>query len=215
MSHQVLVSDQILTKADFDKANGLIPAIIQHTDTGEVLMLGWMNQSSLQQTIETSKVTFFSRSRQALWIKGETSGNYLNCISVALDCDNDTLLVQARPVGPTCHTGANTCWHDDFAKPFLNQLIELIESRKQDMTLPDKQHNSYCHSLFKAGTKRVAQKVGEEGVETALAAVAGDKNELINEASDLLFHLLVLLEDNDLKLQQVQECLQDRHKSSQ
>ncbi|OAT31369.1 phosphoribosyl-AMP cyclohydrolase/phosphoribosyl-ATP pyrophosphatase [Buttiauxella brennerae ATCC 51605] len=193
---------------DWEKTDGLMPVIVQHAKSGEVLMLGYMNPEALAQTIESGKVTFFSRTKQRLWTKGETSGNFLNVVNIAQDCDNDTLLILVNPIGPTCHLGTSSCfgetqhdWH------FLYQLEELLASRKT--ADPE---SSYTAKLYASGTKRIAQKVGEEGVETALAATVNDRFELKNEASDLVYHLLVLLQDQDLDLSAVIENLRERHK---
>jgi phosphoribosyl-ATP pyrophosphohydrolase/phosphoribosyl-AMP cyclohydrolase len=206
------------TSVDWDKQQGatsglvpasvppLVPAIVQHHLTGKVLMLGYMNKAALEKTLATKQVTFFSRSKQRLWTKGETSGNTLELIAIDQDCDNDSLLVQVIPKGPTCHKGTESCWKDGNAHTFMDNLTNVIISRKgQDAD------SSYTASLFKAGTKRIAQKVGEEGLETALAAATHDKEELVNEASDLMYHLLVLLEDQDLSMEIITKNLMQRH----
>lgn len=193
---------------DWEKTDGLMPVIVQHAKSGEVLMLGYMNPEALAQTIDSGKVTFFSRTKQRLWTKGESSGNLLNVVNIAPDCDNDTLLVLANPIGPTCHLGTSSCFsetHHDWH--FLYQLEQLLASRKT--ADPE---SSYTAKLYASGTKRIAQKVGEEGVETALAATVNDRFELKNEASDLVYHLLVLLQDQDLDLSAVIEHLRERHK---
>ncbi|MEX0915599.1 MAG: bifunctional phosphoribosyl-AMP cyclohydrolase/phosphoribosyl-ATP diphosphatase HisIE, partial [Wenzhouxiangellaceae bacterium] len=179
-----------LDQADWQKADGLLPAVVQDTGTGRVLMLGYMNREALEKTQATGHVTFFSRSKQRLWTKGETSGNTLELVGMQLDCDRDTLLVQAIPHGPTCHLGTETCWGDAVnpSVGFLAELERIIESRKG--ADPD---SSYTARLLEAGIKRCAQKVGEEGVEVALAASAGDREELVSESADLLYHLLVVL----------------------
>ena len=200
------LNDEQIVAIDWQKNDGLVPAIIQNFHSGQVLMLGYMNEQAIIQTQQTNTVTFFSRSKSRLWTKGESSHNYLNLKSIAIDCDNDTLLIQAVPEGPTCHLGTQSCWDDEGIDPFLIELTNLIKSRKIKAS-----QNSYTRSLFESGTKRIAQKVGEESVETALAAATNDKEELINEASDLLFHLMVLLEDQGLGLNDVIECLSDRH----
>ncbi len=193
---------------DWAKMDGLVPAIVQDADTGEVLMLGYMNEAALEQTREIGKVTFFSRSKQRLWTKGETSGNVLTFVEAVVDCDADTILVRARPAGPTCHTNAWTCFGDEIrpSLAFLGRLDRLIETRERDRPA-----GSYTTKLFEKGTKRIAQKVGEEGVETALAATAGDREELINESADLLYHLTVLLRDSGLSLEDVAARLAARH----
>lgn len=191
---------------DWDKQAGLIPAVVQNHLSGKVLMLGYMDKAALAKTLETQTVTFFSRSKQRLWTKGETSGNTLKLVAIDLDCDNDSLLVQVLPAGPTCHLGRESCWKDDNAHPFINNLASLIASRKGQSS-----DSSYTASLFESGTKRIAQKVGEEGLETALAAATHDKEELIDEASDLIYHLLVLLEDQQMGLDDISENLMKRH----
>ena len=203
-----MLTEQQRNQLDWEKTDNLMPVIVQHAVSGEVLMLGYMNQEALAQTEQCGKVTFFSRTKQRLWTKGETSGNFLNVVSITPDCDNDTLLVLANPIGPTCHLGTSSCfapakhdWH------FLYELEELLASRKT--ADPE---SSYTAKLYASGTKRIAQKVGEEGVETALAATVNDRFELKNEASDLVYHLLVLLQDQDLDLSAVIENLKQRHK---
>ncbi|MCT4706776.1 bifunctional phosphoribosyl-AMP cyclohydrolase/phosphoribosyl-ATP diphosphatase HisIE [Enterobacteriaceae bacterium H11S18] len=203
-----MLTEQQRNQLDWEKTDNLMPVIVQHAVSGEVLMLGYMNQEALAQTEQSGKVTFFSRTKQRLWTKGETSGNFLNVVSITPDCDNDTLLVLANPIGPTCHLGTSSCfapakhdWH------FLYELEELLASRKT--ADPE---SSYTAKLYASGTKRIAQKVGEEGVETALAATVNDRFELKNEASDLVYHLLVLLQDQDLDLSAVIENLKQRHK---
>lgn len=203
-----LLTGEQISQLDWEKVDNLMPAIIQHAVSGEVLMLGYMNQEALSVTQSSGKVTFYSRTKERLWTKGETSENYLNVVSITADCDNDTLLVLVNPVGPTCHKGNNSCFHPaetDWA--FLYQLEELLASRKT--ADPE---SSYTAKLYASGTKRIAQKVGEEGVETALAATVNDRFELKNEASDLVYHLLVLLQDQDLNLSAVIDNLRQRHK---
>jgi phosphoribosyl-ATP pyrophosphohydrolase/phosphoribosyl-AMP cyclohydrolase len=194
----------------WDKMGGLIPAIVQDAFDGRVLMQGFMNREALAVTLESGKVTFWSRSRQQLWTKGETSDNYLELVEIHVDCDRDCLLVKARPEGPTCHLGSDTCF-DGQGKvfpelAFLAELQRVIKKRNEDR--PD---GSYTTTLFAAGKKRIAQKVGEEGVETALAAVAGDDEELLNESADLVYHLLVLLRARNLELESLLEVLKVRH----
>lgn len=203
-----LLTGEQISQLDWEKVDNLMPAIIQHAVSGEVLMLGYMNQEALSVTQSSGKVTFNSRTKERLWTKGETSENYLNVVSITPDCDNDTLLVLVNPLGPTCHKGNNSCFHPaetDWA--FLYQLEELLASRKT--ADPESSHTA---KLYASGTKRIAQKVGEEGVETALAATVNDRFELKNEASDLIYHLLVLLQDQDLNLSAVIENLRQRHK---
>ncbi|GAA3884685.1 bifunctional phosphoribosyl-AMP cyclohydrolase/phosphoribosyl-ATP diphosphatase HisIE [Gibbsiella dentisursi] len=202
-----MLTEQQKAQLDWEKTDNLMPAIIQHAVSGEVLMLGYMNPAALAATEESGKVTFFSRTKQRLWTKGESSGNFLNVVSITPDCDNDTLLVLANPVGPTCHQGTSSCFHPATSDwGFLYQLEQLLAERKN--ASPD---TSYTAKLYASGTKRIAQKVGEEGVETALAATVNDREELTNEASDLVYHLLVLLQDQDLDLSKVIGCLRARH----
>jgi phosphoribosyl-ATP pyrophosphohydrolase/phosphoribosyl-AMP cyclohydrolase len=198
-----------LDKIDWDKGQGLVPAIVQNIDGGQILMLAYMDHAALAQTISSKKVTFFSRSKNRLWTKGETSGNWLDFISGEMDCDADTLLIQARPQGPSCHTGSVTCFNDQTPNNigFLDQLTILIAERHK--TMPE---GSYTTSLFNEGKARIAQKVGEEGVELALARMKDDNTELANEAADLLFHMMVLLEDAGLSLTDAISVLQNRHK---
>ncbi|UYU30717.1 bifunctional phosphoribosyl-AMP cyclohydrolase/phosphoribosyl-ATP diphosphatase HisIE [Siccibacter colletis] len=202
-----MLTEQQRAQLDFEKTDGLLPAVIQHAVSGEVLMLGYMNDEALRVTEQSGKVTFWSRTKQRLWTKGESSGHFLNVVSITPDCDNDTLLILVNPVGPTCHLGTSSCfgeahhqWH------FLWELEQLLASRKT--ADPE---SSYTAKLYASGTKRIAQKVGEEGVETALAATVNDRHELTNEASDLMYHLLVLLQDQDLDLTTVIENLRKRH----
>jgi phosphoribosyl-ATP pyrophosphohydrolase/phosphoribosyl-AMP cyclohydrolase len=189
----------------------LLPAIVQHAISGKVLMQGYMNPDALQHTLDSGNVTFFSRSKQRLWTKGESSGHTLQLVSIDSDCDSDSLLVLAMPQGPTCHVGTETCWHDNNANSpqlaFLYDLEQVIKSREGADP-----KSSYTASLFAKGVKRIAQKVGEEGVESALAAMAGDREELKNEAADLLFHLLVLLRSQQLELADVIAILKQRHR---
>ena len=193
----------------WEKGSGLLPAIIQDVNTGQVLMLGYMNADALAKTLDLKKVTFYSRSKDRLWTKGETSGNWLDFVSAEMDCDADTILIQARPHGPVCHTGSKTCFNNHSASTtgFLDQLSALIGLRHR--TMPE---NSYTTSLFRDGTARIAQKVGEEGLELALARMKNDPEETKNEAADLLFHMMVLLEDADLAFSDVVAVLQERHK---
>ena len=198
-----------LDEIDWDKGEGLVPAIVQNTDNGQILMLAYMDRAALAQTISSKKVTFFSRSKNRLWTKGETSGNWLDFISGEMDCDADTLLIQARPQGPSCHTGSVTCFNDQTPSNigFLDQLGALIADRHK--TMPE---GSYTTSLFAEGKARIAQKVGEEGVELALARMKDDSAEMASEAADLLFHMMVLLEDAGLSLADAISVLQNRHK---
>ncbi len=196
-------------KIDFEKMGGLVPAIVQDAITKNVLMLGFMNEEAYQKTIETQHVTFYSRTRQTLWTKGETSGHFLNLVSMQIDCDNDTLLVKAKPIGPTCHTGTDTCWgesNDMNPLLFLTELQDFINKRKEEMP-----EGSYTTKLFKDGVNKIAQKVGEEALETVIEATNGNSEHLIYEASDLLYHLLVLLTDKGLRIEDVAAELQKRH----
>ncbi len=185
----------------------LIPAVIQHSLTSQVLMLGYMNEESLAKTKEEGKVTFYSRSKQRLWTKGETSGNFLNVVSIQEDCDQDTYLIKVLPEGETCHTGAYTCFGEKEPQGFLYELQQIIQERKNNPTA-----NSYTSELFQKGTKKIAQKVGEEATEVILEAMDNNKELLTEEASDLMYHLLVLLADLGLELQDVDRKLMERHK---
>jgi phosphoribosyl-ATP pyrophosphohydrolase/phosphoribosyl-AMP cyclohydrolase len=195
---------------DWEKMDGLLPAIVQDAFDGRVLMQAYMNAEALAGSLDSGRVTFWSRSRQALWTKGETSGNYLELVEVHADCDGDCLLLLARPLGPTCHRGTDSCF--DAEMPVLPELaflagLERLVARRDE----ERPGDSYTTRLLEAGIKRIAQKVGEEGVETALAAVAGDRDELAGEAADLLYHLLVLLRAGGLSLQDVIQTLESRH----
>ena len=188
--------------------NGLVPAIIQDHLTNQVLMLGFMNQESFNITQETKKVCFFSRTKNALWTKGETSGNYLLVQKILLDCDNDSLLIKVKPLGPTCHTGADTCWNEkNISIDFLYQLQQVIADRKINPI-----ENSYINSLYNKGINKIAQKLGEEAVELVIEALGNDKNLFLNESADLLFHFLILLEEKNVHLQEVIQILKNRHK---
>jgi phosphoribosyl-ATP pyrophosphohydrolase/phosphoribosyl-AMP cyclohydrolase len=197
---------------DFDKGNGLIPAIVQDADSFQVLMLGYMNRSALETTLEKERVTFFSRSKQRLWTKGETSGNYLDVVDLQQDCDNDTLLVLAHPHGPTCHTGNESCFFKKDFKPtsspdFLSQLESLIVSRKKE-----RPEGSYTTHLFNEGLDLITQKVGEEAIETVIEAKNSNPDEFKGEVADLLYHLLVLLAEKGISLEEVIKKLKSRHK---
>ncbi|MUJ23026.1 bifunctional phosphoribosyl-AMP cyclohydrolase/phosphoribosyl-ATP diphosphatase HisIE [Aliivibrio fischeri] len=202
---------ELATRIDWEKVDGLVPAIIQDFGSSQVLMMGYMNQDALAKTLETDKVTFFSRTKNRLWTKGEESGNSLNLVNISLDCDNDTLLIKVNPVGPTCHTGTTTCWDGDKTEEtqlvWLHQLEQLLAERKNADP-----NSSYTASLYARGTKRISQKVGEEGVEVALAATSGDKAELVCESADLIYHLFVLLQDQGLSFDDVINKLKERHK---
>ncbi|MCD7914664.1 MAG: bifunctional phosphoribosyl-AMP cyclohydrolase/phosphoribosyl-ATP diphosphatase HisIE [Tannerellaceae bacterium] len=195
---------------DFEKAGGLIPAIIQDDKTNKVLMLGFMNEEAYKQTIETGKVTFFSRTRNCLWMKGETSGNTLQVVQVMEDCDRDTLLIKANPAGPVCHTGNDTCFGEKNAEDilFLKQLQNFIERRRQEMP-----EGSYTTSLFTKGVNRMAQKVGEEAVETVIEATNGTEEGFIYESSDMIYHLIVLLTSKGLCIEDLCRELMKRHKA--
>ena len=199
-----------INQLDFGKLDGLIPAIVQDDVTNKVLMLGFMNQEALEKTRETGKVTFYSRTRKRLWTKGEESGNFLNLVSIASDCDNDTLLVKVNPVGPVCHTGNDTCWNETNKQDdlnFLKYLQNFIDQRKKEMP-----EGSYTTSLFQSGTRKITQKVGEEAVETIIGAMANDDENFIYEGADLLYHLIVLLTHKGYRLEDLARELQKRHK---
>jgi len=195
---------------DFNKnSDGLVPAIIQDSSTRQVLMLGYMNEEAYRQTCTLKKVTFYSRSKQRLWTKGEESGNYLVLVDIQVDCDKDTLLVRATPQGPTCHTGADTCW-DEINEPsfgFLSELEHVIKERKEN---PSSQ--SYVASLFKKGINKIAQKVGEEAVETVIEAKDQNDTLFLDESADLLFHYLILLQAKGFRLKDIADVLEKRHR---
>lgn len=197
-------------KIDFDKyKDGLVPAIIQDASTNKVLMLGYMNNEALDKTNNLGKVTFYSRSKQRLWTKGEESGNYLNLVDLLSDCDNDALLVKVNPSGPTCHKGTDTCWKEENKETFgfIYQLEHIIKDRKENSKLED----SYVASLFDKGINKIAQKVGEEAVEVVIEAKDTNNNLFLNESADLLFHYLILLQAKGFKLQDVINELKKRH----
>jgi len=204
----VLVTKENFADLAWQKMNNLIPAIIQHAATGAVLMQGFMNQEALKATLISGKATFYSRSKQALWLKGETSDNFLNVRQVLTDCDKDSLLIACIPMGPTCHLGTESCFPEQklTQQNFLSQLEQVIEHKKQENI-----EDSYTAFLFSKGTTKIAQKVGEEGVEVALAAVAETKEDLLGECADLFYHTLVLLADKGIKLEEVMSVLQQRH----
>ena len=198
-------------KIDFEKMDGLVPAIIQDATTRQVLMLGFMNEEAYQKTLDTGHVTFWSRTRQTLWTKGETSGHFLNLVDMKIDCDEDTLLVRVNPIGPTCHTGTDTCWGEENVQQgsallFLTELQDFIDKRKQEMP-----EGSYTTSLFNKGINKIAQKVGEEALETVIEATNGTTEHLVYEASDLLYHLIVMLTEKGLRIEDVAEELHRRH----
>ena len=189
---------------------GLVPAIIQDAKTKHVLMLGYMNEEAFQKTVSTKQVTFFSRSKQRLWTKGEESGNFLQLIDIKNDCDNDTLLVQVNPVGPACHKGSDTCWNESNSQNFgfLTQLESVIKNRKENAEA----ENSYVASLFKKGINKIAQKVGEEAVEVVIEAKDANDHLFLEESADLLFHYLILLQAKGFKLEDITQVLEKRHK---
>lgn len=199
-----------ITQIDFKKLNGLVPAVVQDNVTMKVLMVGFMNKEAAEKTLESGKVTFFSRTKNRLWTKGEESGNFLNVISVLVDCDEDTLLIKADPVGPVCHTGADTCFEEKNDKneiQFLSFLQDFIDKRKKEMP-----EGSYTTSLFEKGTRKITQKVGEEAVETIIGAMANDDENFIYEAGDLLYHLIVLLSHKGYRIEDIVRELKKRHK---
>ena len=198
-----------ISQIDLKKMGGLVPAIIQDSQTMKVLMLGFMNEEAVAKTQEIGKVTFFSRTKNRLWTKGEESGNFLNVVSILIDCDNDTLLIKAKPVGPVCHTGADTCFDEINPKgdvQFLSYLQDFIDKRKAEMP-----EGSYTTSLFTKGTRKITQKVGEEAVETIIGAMANDDENFIYEAGDLLYHLIVLLTHKGYRIEDIVRELQKRH----
>lgn len=195
---------------DFEKGQGLVPAIIQDAETKNVLMLGYMNKDAYQKTVETGRVTFWSRTRNTLWTKGETSGNFLNVVEIKNDCDQDTLLIKVHPDGPTCHKGTDTCWGEkNESNPllFLTELQNFIEKRHEEMP-----EGSYTTSLFESGINKMAQKVGEEAVETIIEAANGTNERLVYEGSDLLYHLIVMLTAKGLSIEDLASELEERHK---
>jgi phosphoribosyl-ATP pyrophosphohydrolase/phosphoribosyl-AMP cyclohydrolase len=204
----MIITKQNMAELAWQKMDNLIPCIVQNAVSGKVLMQGFMNQAALEKTLETELVTFYSRSKQRLWTKGEESGNSLRLTEITADCDHDSILALVNPVGPTCHTGTETCWYDsqsaDFS--FIAELEQVIADRKG--ADPD---SSYTAHLYSKGIKRIAQKVGEEGVETALAATVQDLDELKNESADLIYHLAVLLQASNLSFSDVVDVLRARH----
>lgn len=194
---------------DFDKVDGLIPSIIQDNDTNKVLMLGYMNREALAKTEELKKVTFYSRTKQRLWTKGEESGNFLNVVSIECDCDRDTLLIKVNPVGPVCHTGTDTCFGEVNKEDvmFFKYLQQFIEKRYREMP-----EGSYTTSLFQSGVNRMAQKVGEEAIESVIEACNGTDERLVYESADMLYHLIVLLASKGLSIEDLARELQKRHK---
>jgi len=202
-----------MEKIDFQKGNGLVPAIVQDADTRVVLMLGYMNQEAFTMTQTSGMVTFYSRSKDRIWTKGEESGNYLRLVEVRVDCDRDTLLIKARPAGPVCHRGTDTCWEEDNVNElaFLEHLEGVIALRQQEAVRGEGK-NSYVASLFRDGINKIAQKVGEEAVETVIEAKDADRDRFLNESADLLFHFMVLLRAKGHRLGEVVSVLEGRHK---
>ena len=200
---------RLVLSLNWDKKTGLLPAIIQDSDNLRVLMLGYMNKDSLKITLKTKKVTFYSRKRKNLWTKGEISKNYLNLVDLETDCDSDTLLIKAKPSGPTCHLGKQTCFNDELEDKifFLNTLSDIIKMR-----IKSNNENSYTKKLFSKGKARISQKVGEECVELVIASMKEDKNEVLNESADLIFHLIILLNKLDLNFTDVINILYERNK---
>lgn len=192
---------------DFEKSDGLVPVIIQDAQTLEVLMLGYMNEEAWQKTQSDKRVTFFSRSKNRLWTKGEESGHFLEVVSTHIDCDRDTILIKAQPKGPTCHTGSRSCFSTDYNQNFIFELINIIANRYEFPTA-----DSYVSRLHERGLNKIAQKVGEEAVETVIAALAEDETDFINETSDLVFHLLVLLKEKGIPLEKIAKNLESRHR---
>ena len=192
---------------DFEKSNGLVPVVIQDAQTLEVLMLGYMNQEAWTKTQEEGRVTFFSRTKNRLWTKGESSGNFLNVVESHLDCDNDTLLLKVNPIGPTCHTGNRSCFKTNYNQNFIFELENIIADRYANPTT-----DSYVNRLREKGINKIAQKVGEEGVETVIAALSETDVDFVNESSDLIFHLMVLLKEKGKSLNDIALNLENRHK---
>lgn len=192
-------------KIDFNKGNGLIPVIVQNSLTLQVLMLGYMNEAAYKQTVTDGKVTFFSRSKNRLWMKGEESGNFLTVRDIKVDCDNDTLLIKASPNGPTCHTGTTSCFKEETATGFMYELEQTINDK-----IDSNDEKSYTNSLFRKGINKVAQKVGEEAIELVIEAKDDDENLFKNEAADLLYHFLILLKAKDLKMEDIEDVLKKR-----
>lgn len=204
-----------MEKIDFEKGNGLVPAIVQDADTRVVLMMGYMNREALTMTETSGMVTFYSRSKGRTWTKGEESGNYLKLVEVRVDCDGDTLLIKARPAGPVCHRGTDTCWEEDNVNrlSFLEQLEGVISEREKEAASGEGK-GSYVTSLFREGINKIAQKVGEEAVETVIEAKDADKDRFLGESADLLFHFMVLLRAKGHDLGDVVAVLEGRHKNS-
>ncbi|GGD67682.1 bifunctional phosphoribosyl-AMP cyclohydrolase/phosphoribosyl-ATP diphosphatase HisIE [Lacimicrobium alkaliphilum] len=206
----MIINQTNINALAWEKMDNLIPVVVQHAVSGKILMQGYMNPEAVEQTLQSARVTFYSRSKQRLWTKGESSGHTLHLTELSTDCDQDALIALAYPNGPTCHLGTPSCWHQGATPDmtFIAELEQILAQRKQ--ASPD---SSYTASLYAKGIKRIAQKVGEEGVETALAATVGDLDELKNESADLLYHLIVLLQASELQLADVIEVLKQRHQS--
>ncbi len=204
-----MLTKEKVEQLDFTKLDGLLPVVVTDQENGQVLMVGFMNEEALLKTLEEKKVTFFSRSKNRLWTKGESSGNYLTVVNIVADCDSDTLLIKAVPQGPTCHTGNYSCFNVQRFPgiSFLQYLEDLIYKRKAEMP-----EGSYTTKLFTKGHNKIIQKVGEEAVEVVIAAKNRDRNEIINESSDLMFHLLVMLAEQDIHLEEIVSNLEQRHK---
>jgi phosphoribosyl-ATP pyrophosphohydrolase/phosphoribosyl-AMP cyclohydrolase len=196
-----------MDQIDFTKGNGLVPVVIQDSSTLQVLMVGYMNEKAFNKTNAERKVTFFSRSKNRLWTKGETSGNYLNVVDISTDCDNDSILIKAHPSGPTCHTGSTSCFGEETPKGFIYKLEQIIYQR-----ITDNAEESYTNKLYKKGINKIAQKVGEEAVELVIEAKDDNIDLFKNEAADLIYHLLILLRARGVNLQSIEEVLKERHK---
>jgi phosphoribosyl-AMP cyclohydrolase / phosphoribosyl-ATP pyrophosphohydrolase len=196
-----------MDQIDFKKGNGLVPVVVQDNSTLQVLMVGYMNEEALNKTTKERKVTFFSRSKDRLWTKGESSGNYLNVVEISADCDNDSILIKANPEGPTCHTGSTSCFGEETPKGFIYKLEHIINQRINDNT-----EESYTNKLYKKGINKVAQKVGEEAVELVIEAKDENIDLFKNEAADLIYHLLILLKAKGVDLRSIEEVLKERHK---
>lgn len=201
--------EEEIKQIDWDKGGGLVPVVVQDAQNLRILMLGYMNAEALSETLKTKKVTFYSRSKNRLWVKGESSGHFLDLVSAQIDCDQDTILIKAVPNGPVCHTGTQTCFDDEQGSSvmFLDMLSSIIKQRHEERPA-----GSYTTQLFEEGKARIAQKVGEEAVELTIAAMGGNREDILNEAADLLFHMLVLLREASIDLDEVCQILSNRHK---
>ncbi len=207
MTQRIKLSLKTMNKIDFSKGNGLVPVVIQDNATLQVLMVGYMNEEALEKTVKEGKVTFYSRSKERLWTKGETSGNFLFVKEITTDCDNDSILIKADPAGPVCHTGTISCFGDATGKGFLYRLENIISQR-----IEENADGSYTNKIYKAGINKAAQKVGEEAVELIIEAKDNNTDLFINETSDMLYHLLILLKLKNVSLSDIEGCLQKRHK---